>query len=261
MKKKLICALMTAAMAGSLVSGLTVSADSDSQVTISLYTTLPNKDSQFEQLCEEFMEENPDIKVNYIAYDSSEKQKWMTLYASGEAPTVSIMDPIDIQENIENMAAYDLDEDSWITDQVDESYLDVFKGEDGKLYAVPNCVTAMGIVYNKTVIEKATGEPFDPSSIKSNTDLEALCEKIQAGGVSPIMFTGVDWSLGSHYLSQVFSGIQGDAEAQQNFINSLKDGSAELKSNAAWNSVMDTFDIIAKYNYNSNDPLCPGCPR
>ena len=41
MKKKLICALMTAAMAGSLVSGLTVSADSDSQVTISLYTTLP----------------------------------------------------------------------------------------------------------------------------------------------------------------------------------------------------------------------------
>ena len=60
MKKKLICALMTAAMAGSLVSGLTVSADSDSQVTISLYTTLPNKDAQFEQLCEEFMEENPD---------------------------------------------------------------------------------------------------------------------------------------------------------------------------------------------------------
>ena len=79
--------------------------------------------------------------------------------------------------------------------------------------------------------------------------LEALCEKIQAGGVAPIMFTGVDWSLGSHYLSQVFSGIQGDTEAQQNFINSLKDGSAELKSNDAWNSVMDTFDIIAKYNY------------
>ena len=107
MKKKLICALMTAAMAGSLVSGLTVSADSDSQVTISLYTTLPNKDAQFEQLCEEFMEENPDIKVNYIAYDSSEKQKWMTLYASGDAPTISIMDPVDIQENIENMAALD----------------------------------------------------------------------------------------------------------------------------------------------------------
>ena len=66
MKKKLICALMTAAMAGSLVSGLTVSADSDSQVTISLYTTLPNKDAQFEQLCEEFMEEKDVYKRQYI---------------------------------------------------------------------------------------------------------------------------------------------------------------------------------------------------
>lgn len=54
MKKKLICALLTAAMAGSLVSGLTVSADSDSQVTISSLHYSPNKDSQFEQLCEEF---------------------------------------------------------------------------------------------------------------------------------------------------------------------------------------------------------------
>ena len=139
MKKKLICALMTAAMAGSLVSGLTVSADSDSQVTISLYTTLPNKDSQFEQLCEEFMEENPDIKVNYIAYDSSEKQKWMTLYASGEAPTVSLMDAVDIRENIENMAAYDLEgDDSWIKDQVDDSNLAIFKDDNGSVYGVPN---------------------------------------------------------------------------------------------------------------------------
>ena len=256
MKKKLICALMTAAMAGSLVSGLTVSADSDSQVTISLYTTLPNKDSQFEQLCEEFMEENPDIKVNYIAYDSSEKQKWMTLYASGEAPTVSLMDAVDIRENIENMAAYDLEgDDSWIKDQVDDSNLAIFKDENGSVYGVPNSVQSMGIIYNKTTIEKATGEEFDPSTIKSNADLDALCQKIQDGGVSPIMFTGVDWSLGSHFLSQVFNGIQGDEEAQKAFIESVKDGSAELKTNDAWNGVMDTFDIIAKYNYNANDPL------
>ena len=131
MKKKVLATVLCGTMALSMAMSATVLVKADDKTTISLYTTLPNKDAQFEQLCEEFMEENPDIKVNYIAYDSSEKQKWMTLYASGEAPTVSIMDPIDIQENIENMAAYDLDEDSWITDQVDESYLDVFKGEDG----------------------------------------------------------------------------------------------------------------------------------
>ena len=130
-----------------------------------------------------------------------------------------------------------------------------FKDENGSVYGVPNSVQSMGIIYNKTTIEKATGEEFDPSTIKSNADLDALCQKIQDGGVSPIMFTGVDWSLGSHFLSQVFNGIQGDEEAQKAFIDSVKDGSAELKTNDAWNGVMDTFDIIAKYNYNANDPL------
>ena len=38
------------------------------QTTISLYTTIPGKDAEFEALCEEFMEANPDIKVDYIAY-------------------------------------------------------------------------------------------------------------------------------------------------------------------------------------------------
>mgnify|MGYP000072587967 CR=1 FL=1 len=114
-----------------------INAKADDQVSISLYTTVPGHDEDFEKFCADFMEANPDITVNYIAYDSSEKQKWMTLYASGEAPTVSIMDPHRYSGKIsKNMAAYDLDEDSWITDQVDESYLDVFKGEDGKLYAV-----------------------------------------------------------------------------------------------------------------------------
>ena len=247
---------VTAAAAATATSGVS-SASADvsalAPATISLYTTIPGHDSEFEALCKEFMDQNPEITVNYIAYDSNEKQKWMTLYASGEAPTVSVMDPIDIQENVENMLEYDPTADTWMSN-VDSKYLDVFK-KDGKIYGIPNSVQAMGITYNKTVIEKATGEKFDPSMIKSSADLAALCEKIQAGGVSPIMFTGVDWSLGSHYLSQVFSGVRGDADAQQAFINDVKSDKADLKTDATWNSVMDTFDIIAKYNYNAKDPL------
>lgn len=256
MKKKALATVLCGTMALSMAMAAPVFVSAEEQTTISLYTTVPGHDAEFEQFCADFMAENPDITVNYFAYDSSEKQKWMTLYASGEAPTVSLMDAVDIQENIENMAAYDVEgEDSWIADQVDDNNLAIFKGEDGKVYGVPNSVQSMGIIYNKTTIEKATGEEFDPASIKSNQDLEALCEKIQAGGVAPIMFTGVDWSLGSHFLSQVFSGIQGDEEAQKAFIAGIKDGSVDLKTSDAWNGVMDTFDIIAKYNYNANDPL------
>ena len=261
MKKHVVASkILTGALAVAMVASVpgmsAINAKADDQVSISLYTTVPGHDEDFEKFCADFMEANPDITVNYIAYDSSEKQKWMTLYASGEAPTVSLMDAVDIRENIENMAAYDLEgDDSWIKDQVDDSNLAIFKDDNGSVYGVPNSVQSMGIIYNKTTIEKATGEEFDPSTIKSNADLDALCQKIQDGGVSPIMFTGVDWSLGSHFLSQVFNGIQGDEEAQKAFIESVKDGSAELKTNDAWNGVMDTFDIIAKYNYNANDPL------
>lgn len=260
MKKSVVSKVLSGTLALSLaasapvLTSLTVSAEEP--VTISLYTTVPGHDADFEQFCAEFMEANPNITVNYIAYDSSEKQKWMTLYASGEAPTVSLMDAIDIQENIANMAAYDVEgADAWVAEQTDDNNLAIFKGEDGSVYGVPNSVQSMGIIYNKTTIEKATGEEFDPATIKTNADLDALCAKIEAGGVAPIMFTGVDWSLGSHYLSQVFSGIQGDEEAQKAFIAGVKDGSVDLKTSDAWNGVMDTFDIIAKYNYNSKDPL------
>ncbi len=256
MKRKMMAALLCGTMALSMSMGASLTAAAEEEVTISLYTTVPGHDSEFEQMCADFMEAYPNITVNYIAYDSSEKQKWMTLYASGEAPTVSLMDSNDILENIENMLAYDLEgDDAWIAEQVDEGTLEVFSDSEGNVYGVPNSVQSMGIIYNKTTIEEATGEEFDPSTIKSSADLEALCEKISAAGISPIMFTGVDWSLGSHYLSQVFTGIRGDAEAQEAFIESLKDGSVSLKDDEIWNSVMDTFDIIAAYNYNSADPL------
>lgn len=194
---------------GGSSSGGGDSSSSGGQVEISLYTTIPGKDPEFEEIVADFMEANQDVKVNYIAYDSSEKQKWMTLYSGGNAPTVSIMDAIDILDNIDNMAVFNADDE--VLQGIDSSYTDVFT-VDGNVYGVPDAVQAMGIIYNKTTIEKATGEAFDPASIKCISDLEALCEKIQAGGVSPLMLTGVDWSLGSHFLSQAFTGIRGGAE-------------------------------------------------
>ena len=69
------------------------------------------------------------------------------------------------------------------------------------------------------------------------------------------MLTGVDWSLGSHFLSQAFTGIRGGAEDQEAYIASVKDGSVDFKSDEGFNNVMNTFDVFAKYNYNAKDPL------
>lgn len=265
--KRISAMLLAAATCVSLLAGCGSSTDSASstaseaaatdtasgdQVSITLYTTIPGKDDQFQEIVNDFMNDNPDVKVDYIAYDSSEKQKWMTLYAGGEAPTVSIMDAVDILDNTDNMLAFSADDS--VLEGIDSKYTDVFS-KDGAIYGVPDAVQAMGIIYNKTTIEKATGEEFDPSSIKTLSDLEALCDKIQAGGVSPLMLTGVDWSLGSHFLSQAFDGIQGDAAAQEQFIADVKSGAVDLKSDENFNDVIDTFDVFAKYNHNAADPL------
>lgn len=146
MRKNKVTKLMTGMLAASMLLSMTADVfATGEQTTISLYTTLPGKDAEFEALIAEFMEKNPDINVDYIAYDSGEKQKWMSLYASGEAPNVSIMDAVDIMDNQENMLAYDPEELGWMS-EVDSTYLDVFKGDDGQIYGIPDTVQAMGLL-------------------------------------------------------------------------------------------------------------------
>ena len=60
-----------------------------------------------------------------------------------------------------------------------------------------------------------------------------------------------DWSLAAHYLSEVYEQ-QSDVEG---FISDLYAGSADLKGNEKWNSMMDTFDVLMKYNYAASSPV------
>ena len=122
---------------------------------------------------------------------------------------------------------------------------------------MPISIQGYGILYNKNAIERATGEEFDPSEIRSRADLEALYKKIAASdsGIAPAMFTGVNWSLASHYLGLVFSGCRGDSAAQTEFVEQVKSGEVDLKKDEYWNALMDTFDLIKSYNYNEADPL------
>lgn len=111
-------------------------------------------------------------------------------------------------------------------------------------------------MYNKTAIEAAAGETFDPTSIKSLDDLTALLDKLVAGGMeTPVALNMEDWSLGGHYLTQVYEEQDGTLEGTTAFLDGLKAGTEDLKSNARWNSLMDTFDVLMKYNMNAGDPL------
>ncbi len=220
-------------------------------VEISFYTTETGKDQMFQDIIAEFEKLNPNITVEYIAAGDDQLQQWMALYASNEGPTVSLMDPINIWENQERMRPLTGEA---MLDNVEEASLSTMTF-NGTVYAVPMSAAGIGLLYNKKVCDAAVGGDFDPSTIKTRSDLKDLFDKIEATGVAGTCITGVNWSLGAHYLCQTYGAAIGDTKARVDYVNSIIAGETKEIDNDVFNGFMDTLDMMAQYNYNKNDPL------
>lgn len=255
MNKKMISVLLVGAMAATILGGCGGSSASEDsgteEVAISFYTTETGKDDYFQDLIADFESKNPGITVEYIAAGDDQLQSWMALYSSNEGPTVSLMDAINIYENQERML--DLTGQPFL-DNVEENSLDTYTF-DGKVYGTPMSAAGIGILYNKAVCDAAVGGDFDPSAIKTRSDLKKLFEQIEATGVSATCITGVNWSIGAHYLCQTYGAGIGDTDARVDYVNSIIAGETKEIDNDVFNGYMDTFDLLAEYNINKDDPL------
>lgn len=111
-------------------------------VNISFYTTQTGQDDMYLDLIKDFESKNPGITVEYIAAGDDQLQKWMSLYASNEGPTVSYMDPINIYENQERMLDLTGNE---LLDNINKDALSTYTF-DGKVYGVPGTAAGIGII-------------------------------------------------------------------------------------------------------------------
>lgn len=223
------------------------------KVAISFYTTETGKDDMFMDLIADFEAKNQGITVEYIAAGNDQLQKWMSLYASNEGPTVSLMDPINIYENQARLLEFTPENAPFLAN-IEESALSTLTF-DKKIYAAPMSAAGIGILYNKEVLDQAVGGNFDPATIKTVSDLEDLFIKIEATGVSASMVTGVNWSLGAHFLGQTYGAAIGNVDERVAYVASLKEGKVSLINDQVFNDYMNTLDLLAKYNYNKADPL------
>lgn len=165
-------------------------------------------------------------------------------YAAKEPYTLNMTDAKDIY-SLGKEYGYDLSGAEWTKNS------DYNISIDGKLLGVPVCVEARGILYNAHAIKEVTGEDFDPESIKTLDDFTAFCDKLVAAGMeTPTAILKPDWSLGAHYLMQVYE----QREDVQGFIDALHAGTADLASDEKFNSLMDTFDALMKYNTFASSP-------
>ncbi len=242
MKRRLSLA-MAAVMAVSVsAGGVTVLADDS--VAITIFNSKMEIQSQMEEMAEEYSEQTGvDVEVYYSSDTVS--AHLATKYASNDPYTIAMVDAKDVYSLGEEYAS-DLSDEAWVDDTEYEIAV------NGAVYGFPVCVEARGVIYNADAIEAITGDTFNPEDYATLDAFKELLETLVAGGMeTPTGIMKEDWSLGAHYLSEVYEE-QDDVDA---FITSLHEGTADLINNEKFNSLMDTFDVLMEYNYAAASPI------
>ena len=221
-------------------------------VTITILNTKAGMEKFFEPAFEEYKEKTGvTVEMTSISEGDSPYEAIQKKYASGEAPTLAIMDCNDIVALAEEKAL-PLDGEDWVADGGDQYGIKV----NGTLYSFPFSLEGRGLLFNRTAIEETLGREFDETSIQTLDDFKAICDELVAAGMEkPVVISKEDWSLGAHYLGLVYEQQDGTTKGADDFINSIKDGSATMIENDRFNSLIDTFDVLKVYNINGSDPL------
>ncbi len=190
------------------------------------------------------------VEVMPVTDGDSPYTKVVSLYNSGNPPTMSILDTTDVIALAEEKAA-DLTNEPWTAEAA--GYLTEV---NGKIYSFPLCIEGRGIIYNRAAIEETLGEPFDPASITTLADFTALLDRLTAAGMErPLSLAKEDWSLGAHHLQYIYETYNGTSEGAQEVIGLIKSGQFDLTAYPRMNEFLDAFDVLKKYNVSAKDPL------
>ncbi|XEC97789.1 ABC transporter substrate-binding protein [Paenibacillus tarimensis] len=227
--------------------------NSSSPVKITLLNSKGEIQLQLEEAAKAFKEDYPNITLEILPVPAGQSpfERASALYASGNPATITMLDTGDVEKFKDRVL--DLSDEKWMADAVERSTdLTTF---DGKNLAFPFAIEGYGFIYNKDVLDQAVGGSFDPSTITTTAALEELFQKIEASGKSPLIVSPMDWSLGAHFLALGYAGQSDDTAEVAKFIEDLKAGQVDLGSNAVFNGLINTFDIMMNYNIDKDSPL------
>ena len=239
MKKRLLVLVLALALVFTMAACGGSSDDSSSDgTTLTIFNSKMEIQSQLEEMAERYSAEKG-VPVEVYYSSDTVAAHMSTRYASNEPYAIAMVDAKDIY-SLGPEHAIDLSGEQWVGDTTQAISV------DGKVLGFPVCIEARGIIYNADAIEAATGKAFDPASILTTEDFQALIDKLKAGGMeTPTGVMKEDWSLAAHYLAEVYEQHD-DPDA---FIAGIKDGSIKLIDDAKFNELMDTFDVLMANNY------------
>lgn len=235
-RKATLAITLAAAMAATAATA--VPAMADDKVSITIFNSKMEIQSQFEEMAEKYAEDNG-INVEVYYTNDTVSAHLATKYSSGDPYTLAMVDAKDIY-SLAKDHAIDMSDQEWVKNT------NYAIGIDDQINGFPMSVEARGLIYNADAIEAITGETFNPEDYKTLDSFKELIEQLKEGGMeTPTGIMKEDWSLGGHFLSQV-SEEQPDVEE---FITKLHEGEADLINNEKFNSLMDFFDVMKENNY------------
>lgn len=231
--KATLAITLAAAMAATAVPAM-----ADDKVSITIFNSKMEVQSQFEEMAEKYAEDNG-INIEVYYSNDTVAAHLATKYSSGDPYTLAMVDAKDVY-SLAKDHAIDMSDQEWVKNT------NYAIGIDDQINGFPMCVEARGLIYNADAIEAITGETFNPDDYKTLDSFKELIEQLKEGGMeTPTGIMKEDWSLGGHFLSQV-SEEQPDVEE---FITKLHEGEADLINNEKFNSLMDFFDVMKENNY------------
>lgn len=220
------------------------------EVKITMLNTKGEIQEQLEDAAKAFMSENEGISLEVLpaGEGTSPFEKLSAMYSAGNAPTLAMIDPTDVPKFADKFK--DMTDAKWVA-EASSGTLDT-STEDGKVKAFPLTIEGFGYIYNKGVLDKAG---VDPATINTQEALEDAFKKVEDSGAKALAIAPLDWSLAGHFLSLGYSTQSKDWSEVLGLIDGLKAGTVNLADNAKFNGIMDTFEIMKKYNQEQADPL------
>ena len=140
---------------------------------LSVFNSKSEIEEQMEDMASDYSDEN-DVDMEVYYSQDTVAAHLSTKYASKDPYVLSMVDAKDIY-SLGPDHALDLSDQPWVKDS--NQIISI----DGKVMGFPVCIEARGVIYNADAIKKITGEDFDPASVKTLDDFDALCQKLVDG--------------------------------------------------------------------------------
>lgn len=235
MKNRILAVLLSVI----LVMALVPAALAEDTITLSVFDAHAYGLEEYAQMVANFEAANPGIKVEVQHAANDNTTLLNSRINSGDVPDV-----FDVQVGSSAQSyyeyAYDWSSDADVLALFQDDAIATGKDADGNVKSLPWTYENMALIYNKDLFEKA-GITELPTTM---TELEAVCEKLKAAGITPFGVAAKEtWVL--NHISTHFMMVK-DLDAAGT-IQALKDGTYTFATLPNFQNFFKFLDLAVKY--------------